>query len=334
MKLYTPNYYHDFRCIASACPDSCCKEWEVDIDPDTAAFYKSLPGDLGECLREYLRETDDGGTCMTIENGRCPMWRQDGLCRIQAELGHEALSTVCREYPRLRHDYGDFMELGLELSCPEAARLILTSPGGMQEQELPGGTEPEYEQEIMGILQQSRSQVLSFLRSTPSIPHGLATVLLYAYDVQAALDSCETISSTPETCLADVQKYAGTGSMKSIFTFFRTLEILTPKWEQRLQTPPGEITWNELLRNLACYLIERYWLQAISDYDLVCRVKFAITACLLVGALGGNTLETAQLFSKEIENNPDNVEVILDGAYTSPALTNTHLLSLLLRSNL
>ena len=330
MKLYTPNYYHDFRCIASACPDSCCKEWEVDIDPDTATFYQSLPGDLGEYLQKHLRTTDDGGTCMIIKNGRCPMWRQDGLCRIQAELGHEALSTVCREYPRLRHDYGNFMELGLELSCPEAARLILTRPGGMQEQELPGGTEPEYEQEIMDILRQSRSQALSFLRSTPSIPHGLAAVLLYAYEVQATLDGCETICSTPEVCLADVQKYASTGSMESIFAFFRALEILTPQWEQHLQTIPGEITWNELLRNLACHLFERYWLQAISDYDLVCRVKFAITACLLVGALGGNILETAQLFSKEIENNPDNVEAILDGAYTSPALTDRTLLGLLL----
>ena len=334
MKLYTPNYYHDFRCIASACPDSCCKEWEVDIDPDTAAFYQSLPGDLGEYLREHLRTTDDGGACMTIENGRCPMWRQDGLCRIQAELGHEALSAVCREYPRLCHDYGDFMEHGLELSCPEAARLILTSPGGILEEELPGGTEPEYDQETMDILRQSRSESLSFLRNTPSIPHGLAAVLLYAYDVQAVLDGRETICSTPEMCLADVQKYGGTGSMEPIFAFFQTLEILTPQWEQRLQTIPGEITWNELLRNLACYLFERYWLQAISDYDLVCRVKFAITACLLVGTLGGNTLETAQLFSKEIENNPDNVEAILDGVYTSPALTDTQLLSLLLRSNL
>ena len=47
------------------------------------------------------------------------MWRQDGLCRIQAELGHEALCKTCREFPRLRHDYGSFVELGLELH-PEA----------------------------------------------------------------------------------------------------------------------------------------------------------------------------------------------------------------------
>ena len=32
------------------------------------------------------------------------------------------------EFPRLTHDSGDFQDWGLELSCPEAARLILESP--------------------------------------------------------------------------------------------------------------------------------------------------------------------------------------------------------------
>ena len=51
---------------------------------------------------------------------------------------------------------------------------------------------------------------------------------------------------------------------------------------------------------------------------------------LLVAGLGGDPVNTAQLFSKEIENDPDNIEAILDGAYTSPALTDLNLFSLLL----
>jgi len=83
MIIRIPKYYEDFHCIASACPDSCCKEWEVDVDDQAAAFYRSLEGALGDRLRQVLKDTKDG-TVMTIENGRCPMWRQDGLCRIQA----------------------------------------------------------------------------------------------------------------------------------------------------------------------------------------------------------------------------------------------------------
>jgi hypothetical protein len=40
-------------------------------------------------------------------------------------------------------------------------------------------------------------------------------------------------------------------------------------------------------------------------------------------------VETAQLYSKEIENSADNVDAILDAAYTHPALTDANLLTLL-----
>ena len=188
MEINYPAYYDQFHCIASQCPDSCCKDWEVDVDENAAAFYRTLEGPLGERLRQVLKDTDDG-TIMTIENGRCPMWRQDGLCRIQAELGHDALCQVCREFPRLRHDYGDFMEYGLELSCPEAARLILSEPGHWVTGQIPGGDAPEYDPDAMEILRESRNTVMHFLNA-PSLPvnHALAAVLLYAHEAQCWLD--------------------------------------------------------------------------------------------------------------------------------------------------
>ena len=44
----------------------------------------------------------------------------------------------------------------------------------------------------------------------------------------------------------------------------------------------------------------------------------------------GDLVQTAQLYAKEIENNCDNVDAILEGAYSSPALTDEKLLGLLL----
>ena len=61
MKLIKPTYYDLFRCIAGACPDSCCKEWDVLIDSDKAALYRSLPGQLGDRLRQVLTD-EDGDT--------------------------------------------------------------------------------------------------------------------------------------------------------------------------------------------------------------------------------------------------------------------------------
>lgn len=57
MELITPEYYNRFCCIAAACPDSCCKEWAVDVDETSAARYRVLPGDLGDRLRAVLQDT-------------------------------------------------------------------------------------------------------------------------------------------------------------------------------------------------------------------------------------------------------------------------------------
>ena len=331
MEVFVPAYYRKFRCIAAACEDSCCKEWEVDVDEAAAALYRALPGQLGQDLRRFLRDTEDG-TVMTITDGRCPMWRQDGLCRIQAELGHDALCHTCREFPRPRHDYGDFVELGLELSCPEAARLIFQDGTlrGQSHQES-GGEEPDYEPEVMETLLRSRSSLLAFLEETRhTLPECLGAMLLYAYDVQNELDGGEPAEADLESCLEDARGYAAQGDLDSIFAFFTDLEILTPGWKARLEAGPKNTRWNEALRPLLFYGIHRYWLQAVSDYDLICRVKWILIACILVNALGEDPVQTAQQFSKEIENDPDNLDAILDAAYTTPAFTDRNLLSLLL----
>lgn len=331
MEIFYPKYYTDFCCLADQCPDSCCKEWSVDVDADSAAFYRSLGGCLGNRLREVLQDTDDG-TIMVIENGRCPMWRQDGLCQIQAELGHDALCKVCREFPRLRHDYGSFTELGLELSCPEAARLILESDKQEWIKETqPGGSPAEYDNEVMEILLRSRNVFLEFLKfSSLPFPQILAVLLLYIHEVQEELDGGAQALLAPEECLADAVTFAKSGDVSLLQSFFLNLEILTPQWKVRLTAPAVPPRWDHRYRALLRYFLDRYWLQAVSDYDILCRGKFAVTACLLIACLGGDLVETAQLFSKEIENDPDNVEAILGGAYTSPALTDSHLLGLLL----
>ena len=325
MKIVKPDFYDRFRCLAGACPDSCCHEWEVDVDNEAAARYLALDGPLGERLRQVLKASEDGYS-MVIENRRCPMWRQDGLCQIQAELGHDALCQTCRTFPRLRHDYGDYVELGLELSCPEAAQLLF-APYGFVEETLPGG-EQECDPRLFALLIESRAQALKFLESSP-LPMGkkLAVLLLYAYDVQAALDGDELLpldDSLPEVALS--------GDISGFYPFFRELEILTPRWLQRLDAAPAARPCCEELGYLMKYLICRYWLQAVADGELTVWVKFMLVACLLVNALGGDMVTTAQLFSKEIENDPDNLDAILDAVYTEEPFTDSNLLGLLLQN--
>ncbi len=333
MKVYKSAEYSRFHCIASACPDSCCHGWAVDIDPETAKFYQSLPGDLGDKLRSFLKEEPWGTVLSLEENRRCPMWREDGLCRIHAELGEAALSQVCTDFPRLRHDYGSFQELGLELSCPEAARLILkNSHFALTEETLPGGDVPDYDQRDMDILLRTRSALMGFIdRRTLPIRETLAVTLLYGYSVQEELDGGEGAILDISDCLAAARGCAGAGDSHALLAFFQGLEILSPDWAARLE---GGIcrAISEDIRSILRYFLGRYYLQAVSDLDIVCRVKLAVISCLVIALLGGDLLQTAQTYSKEIENDPENVEAILDGAYTAPALTDANLLGLLLNN--
>ena len=313
MLIRKPDLYDAFHCIASACPDSCCQQWDVAVDGEKADYYRGLPGELGDKLRRYLKD-EDGETYLTLEGTRCPMWRSDGLCRIQAELGEKALCKTCREFPRLTHDYGSFIELGLELSCPEAARLLLEKETWQWAQE---GQVEDVDPD-MELLLRTRERAIELTE----LDRPLERLLYYGVSVQQVLDGGEEIledETLPEP--------EGEVDTEAFLQVFRELEILTPRWKERLYAPkPRKLRRED--RAMLRYLISRYWLQAISDFDLVCRVKFMVSAVLLVCLLGGEPVETAQLFSKEIENDAENVDALLDGAYTLPGLTDRNLLAL------
>lgn len=333
--LYPP-YYADFRCIAQRCPDSCCHEWDVQIDPDTARRYHELPGALGEDLRDAMYE-DSGDIYLKNCAGRCPMWQQDGLCRIQCVLGHDALSQVCREFPRITQDYGSFVEHALEMSCPEAARLILTDDRqGMDTTQTPDDQAPDYDAELMDLLIRTRPAAYAILENDRfSVPQRLAVLLLYGYHVQSQIDGAEEVPFDPQAALAEAAGFAAEGSISALTGFFRELEILTDRWRDALEhahTPH----WERALTRLARYGIYRYFYQAVCDYDLVSRVKFVVIFCIMMAYLSVPSLDGlitgAQLFSKEIENDSENMDALLDGAYTAPGLTDANLLGLLLRT--
>lgn len=331
MILRKPSYFDEFSCIADRCPDSCCKEWEVQVDGASAAYYRTMEGELGEDLRRYLYQNEEGDTYLRITDGRCPMWRTDGLCRIQALLGHDALCQTCRDFPRLTHDYGDFVERGLELSCPEAARIIFEKDNApWVEETAAGGERPDYDPADMKILLETRKTAMDILADTRRpVQETLALVLLYGYQAQSLLDGEET-PWNEKNALAFGKSMAKKPGSREMLDFYKELEILTDTWRERLENPQGDGLWDDRLRKLARYGVERYWLQAISDFDLVGRVKMVVLSCVLVHLLGGDLVQTAQIYAKEIENSADNVDGILEGAYSSPALTDEKVLGILL----
>ena len=322
MEIRYPVYFDAFSCIASACPDSCCKEWEVNIDEDTAQRYLQRE-ELGRHMYQ-----EDGVWYFRNTQGRCPMWRADGLCCIQADCGHDALSHTCRQFPRLTHDFGDFQEWGLELSCPEAARLIVNADGRWTGREVPGCQEGEYDREAMDILLATRETALALLQADAPVNEALAVLLMFGYHAQAWLDGGEAEPFDREKALEDARNFARNGDLTAMLDFFKGLEMLSEEWAARLENP-DPAPWQQAHRRIACYFVERYWLQAVADYDLVSRVKLAVVSTLMIRTLGGDLLQTAQRYSKEIENSADNIDALLDAAYTASAFTDDKILDVL-----
>ncbi len=134
-----PSHYPNFHCIGGQCEDSCCIGWRVHLDKATYHFYKSnrhkaLFKLFEQSVRRSEPKGDDKhfGIISMGEDGRCAFLDNENLCRIQHNLGAQALSKVCANYPRRANRLGDQLEYSLSLSCPEVARLTLLDEQAMR----------------------------------------------------------------------------------------------------------------------------------------------------------------------------------------------------------
>ena len=125
MKLYAPVYYKKFRCIADKCEHSCCIGWEIDIDQNTLKKYKKLEGSYSAAIKDSI-SIEDAPHFKLCEGDRCPHLDERGLCKIIMNVGKDYLCDICREHPRF-YNYTSVAEVGIGMSCTEAARIILSS---------------------------------------------------------------------------------------------------------------------------------------------------------------------------------------------------------------
>ena len=199
MKHHYPAYYYDFRCIAAACPDSCCQGWDVVIDSDTEAFYNTVQGSFGEKLRGAIYTDSDGGRVFHLaEKKKCPFWGEDKLCDIYKELGETRLCATCAQFPRLMMDYTVFCEHTLALACPEAARLILKTEDAYREFSDADCAEcADYPAEVMRFLLRTRQEAERILTADKPLSKRLGELTAYAKEAQQTLSKSALRSEPP-----------------------------------------------------------------------------------------------------------------------------------------
>ena len=123
MRYLKPDFYDEFSCLAGACPKTCCAGWQIMIDEDSLKKYKNVQGEFGKRLHGSVNWEEE---CFCQNERRCAFLNDENLCDLYKALGPDALCDTCRLYPRHTEEFEGLRELSLSLSCPEAAKIILS----------------------------------------------------------------------------------------------------------------------------------------------------------------------------------------------------------------
>ena len=129
----SPAYAENFKCIASACEDTCCRGWSVPIDQASYERYRShvvLSPFVGKLItiNTNAASSSDYARMPLTSDGACGFMDEQRLCAIQKSFGADLLSVTCATYPRAILGRSSEPEIALNLSCPEAARTVLLDP--------------------------------------------------------------------------------------------------------------------------------------------------------------------------------------------------------------
>lgn len=349
MIFRVPSYYHTFRCIAGDCKDNCCIGWEIDIDPETAEYYRSMPDAFGERLRSCICFDKQPHFILAAQD-RCPFLNEHNLCDIITQLGESSLCRICSDHPRFFNWLGDVKEGGLGLCCEAAARLILTEECTLTESEIPD-EECEFPDDLLfDCLSQAREWLFDCLREG-ALAAQLCCMLDFAECMQERTDNFRF--SLPEE-IAEISPTDGI--FPEILDFLQTLEAIDDGWHDTLRRACGRFSVigasaecfaqknpqvMEYLRKIAVYFIWRHFIKGAFDGEYLSRVKLSVISTAVIGCLyidhwlehGTLTLtdcvEIAKNYSKEVEYSEENLEALLDATYELRSMTTAALKGML-----
>ena len=283
MKTIYPTVYKDFHCRAAACDHSCCKGWEIDIDPGTARRYLDAPPPLGDRLRGAIAFDGETYSFRLTEDGRCPFLNKSGLCDIITEWGEDALCDICREHPRFYGTVGDYELQGLGLACEEAVSLLLNA------KEL-RFTDGKNDCTLPALATETTGETLFYDPSFhPDCDPASVRFILALFGDTEPIDEMwlpglnALTEKLPETAgkAREYQKTYDRALYDRIYQY---------------------ILYRQLER------AEYTKLQLLERYAAVCA-----TYVFIADACGAGTAEAVRRFSEQIEYSTENVDIIIDG---------------------
>lgn len=303
--LFSPSYYTAFRCSAGACQHTCCSGWDIEVDADTAAFYRAFPGPFGEWLRSHLvyDAAENTTAIRTDEQGRCPFLHKDGLCSIIHLLSDSALCQICRDHPRFRNYFRDRVELGLGCCCEEIARLVLTQDTPLTlvpcDTTDDGVRDDTFTPEEESAFFKRRSALLAVAADT-------------RYSLAERCQQLLTMAGSSRPPL----------TANTYYRLYQGLERLDPAWDDVLarllkSACSPSSTYDEPLSHLLEYFLYRHLADASRDGQEAACIAFAVHSVWLIAMLTADTdfddlCEVVRAYCAEIEYSDSNLQALFD----------------------
>ena len=311
MKYHKPSFFDQFKCIGSACTDTCCAGWEIEVDETTAQGYLAEKGAFGDRLRREIG-SEPGEYFFKLKNNRCPFLNKENLCDIFINLGEDRLCDICREHPRFYNWFGDYTEVGLGLCCEEAERLLFSDSKPLtfveevhtDASDLLDDESEECEQmleerkAIFTILQNRKKNIGARLkRLLLQLPYAdemlLLTVPILEWDDPESIPKLDYNANPSTTTLKSsalflIRFFGGMESLDETWpSMMKELEqnidslIDVDKAAEFLQFMKGENRLYEY-EHIAVYLVYRYYPEILFDGQIEAKILFAAASiCLL-----------------------------------------------------
>ena len=294
MKIFAPQYYKHFKCIADKCKNNCCVDWEIDIDDATYKKYLGIGTEYGKQIIESIDVSGDF-RCFRLNEGRCPHLNDAGLCEIISEYGDSMLSDICREHPRFYNNLGTHIEAGLGMVCEEAARLILTDESnGLEE---------------IGVSDEAPADLI----------FDNSQYIARMYDILSENVPLEKrIRNLEEEFLIPMNMH----SFGEWVLLFGELEILSSEWQDLMDKTEYKETTDALdiyFERFIKYMIYRHVSVSESYDNLRARLGFILVSELMVRQMIFSSsdmslegvINVMRLFSAEIEYSEDNTNALI-----------------------
>lgn len=311
MKYHKPSFFDQFKCIGSACTDTCCAGWEIEVDETTAQGYLAEKGAFGDRLRREIG-SEPGEYFFKLKNNRCPFLNKENLCDIFINLGEDRLCDICREHPRFYNWFGDYTEVGLGLCCEEAERLLFSDSKPLtfvEEVHTDASDLLDDESEECEQMLEERKAIFSILQNRKkNIGARLKRLLLQLpYADEMLLLTVPILEwDDPESIpKLDYKAKPSTNTLKSsalfLIRFFGGMESLDETWpsmmkelEQNIDKLVDTDNTNAFLKfmksenrlyeyeHIAVYMIYRYYPEILLDGQAEAKILFAAASiCLL-----------------------------------------------------